>query len=167
MHQRILGTLAVCVLAISASLFVASPAQAVTGEIKRGSKCMYLITFSVRSNLKLGLCGRVGTAKRQGAGTYGGHPAIFVRWQTSQGYWCIDSAAQTSGNVRIKDCNGGSYQKLEVFNGSVQGTKVLKSVGAYEEQGVHRCISVSNTAGAKMKWATCDIWSTAQHFKFV
>jgi hypothetical protein len=135
--------------------------------IKRGSKCMFLTgSASDYTGLTLGTCGLVGSSlQRISAGKYNGHDAIIIQWPWTNPI-CVDSLAQTSGRVNVHECNGGNYQWFEVFNGSVSGTKVLKSIGAWEHQHLHRCISASNTAGAKMTWATCNTASSAQQFKF-
>ncbi|GAB1645786.1 hypothetical protein [Krasilnikovia sp. MM14-A1259] len=46
--------------------------------------------------------------------------------------------------VRTNACNSGSYQQFEVFNGSVAGTVVLKSLGIWQNKGLHRCIQVDD-----------------------
>jgi hypothetical protein len=155
---------------ISAVAVIAVPqvAQAATWQsIKRGSKCMFLTASgSDYAGLTLGGCGLVGSSiERVSAGKYNGHDAIIIQWPMTHPY-CVDSLGQTSGRVNVHPCNGGNYQWFEVFNGSAAGTKVLKSIGAWEHQHVHRCISASNTAGVKMTWATCNTASAAQQFKF-
>lgn len=149
------------------TLFVAAqPTEAAAYQsIKRGTKCMFLSGSSPNyTGLVLGTCGRIGSSlHRDSKGTYNGHPTIQVRWPLTHPP-CIDSHRQTSGRVNLHDCNSSRYQWLEVFNGSAPGTKVLKSIGAWQYQRVHRCIQVINRE--KMTWVACNTRSSAQQFKF-
>ena len=144
--------------------FAATPAQAASYQsIKHGSYCLFTPNFY---DVTLNTCGLVGSAiQRVSKGKYGGHDAIQIKWPVTNPY-CVDSLAQRSGHVHTHTCNSGNYQWFEVFYGSASGTRVLKSIGAWEHQRVHICISSSNTKGAAMTFATCNTASAAQQFKF-
>ena len=79
---------------------------------------------------------------------------------------CLDSHAATNGGAAwVIRCNGGNYQKWEVFYPS-NGTRVFKSYGSYTQQRLHLCLSVSgnhavimqtcNTANTKQQWWSAD-----------
>ncbi|MBG0569108.1 hypothetical protein [Actinoplanes aureus] len=146
--------------------FAAAPAQAVWWQsIKRGALCMFL-ALDTSTPVSLNGCGLVGSAlKRVGRGAHNGHRLIQIKLPSTYPY-CLDSRAQRTGYVRSHPCNRGSYQLLEVFAGSKPRTVVLKSLGAWQHQRVHICISSGNAKGSKMKWAPCHTRSTAQQFRY-
>ena len=75
---------------------------------------------------------------------------------------CLDSHAATSGGAAwVVRCNGGNYQKWEVFYPS-NGTRVFKSYGAYTQQGLHLCLSSSGDHAVIM--ATCNANAARQQW---
>jgi hypothetical protein len=162
MKLKIRRFLAGALIATLAVIGVPQAAQAASTQyIKHASGCMW----GQSGYVTLNRCGVVGAALyRFSHGTYNGHPVVSVVFDANS--MCIDSLAQTSGYVRTHACNNGNYQFFEVFNGSASGTKVLKSIGAWEHQRVHICISSSSSLGARMTFATCNTAASAQQFKF-
>jgi hypothetical protein len=145
----------------------AAEASGQSPYVRKGSYCIFVPSGSAGASLVMGGCGLVGTMTHQDtSSTYNGHPIIFIRWGEDFGTpYCVDNLAQASGQVRDHACNGGNYQKLEVFDvGS--GKKVLKSLGAYTGNGRNLCLSAGSAKNAALVWATCNTSSTSQQFNW-
>ena len=98
---------------------------------------------------------------------YNGHRVVSIQFPGNG--LCIDELGNTSAvavRVGTHACNSGYYQQFEVFNGSVSGTVVLKSLGAALGKGKNFCIQADKRAGTDMKWNDCGTTNTYQQFKF-
>jgi hypothetical protein len=165
------GILAAVLATLVAVIAAPQAAQAagVSPYVKKGSYCIFVSSGSAGAPLVMGGCGLVGSMLRQDtSSTYNGHPLIFIRYGADYGPpypYCVDNLAQASGQVHDHACNGGNYQKLEVFDvGS--GKKVLKSLGAYTGNGRNLCLSAGTASNAALVWATCNTASTSQQFNW-
>jgi hypothetical protein len=163
-RKIVAGTL-VGVLAVLALPGVAQAAGQ-SPYVRKGSYCMFTPD---RYAVTMSGCGLVGTLRRHDTGrTYNGHPLVKIQWDWAapSDSVCLDSLAQRSGSVHLHACNGGDYQLLEVFNGPVPGSKVLKSIGAWTHQGVHICLSAGSANNATVVWATCNTNASSQQFNW-
>lgn len=143
--------------------FVATPTQAAgrNEENRHASGCMW----GQNGVVSLNRCGVIAASLyRWPEPNYNGHQVVSIAFSANS--MCIDSGAQTSGSVRTHPCNHGNYQFFEVFYGSVSGTRVLKSIGAWEHQHVHICIYSTTYLTDTMRWGTCNTKNAADQFKF-
>lgn len=146
----------------SAGARAGSPAQAAAQKIQKNTGLIGCVA-GYSSTISTANCTNAATnVKRTSRTAYHGHSVISVQFLKTKR--CIDSAAQTSGDVHVKACNSGNYQFLEVFDGKKKGTKVLKSIGAWEHQGVHRCLTIMGDGGVSMAWTGCNVASDRQQF---
>jgi hypothetical protein len=142
-----------------------SPASAASQKIEtRGGGLIGCLTASTTTVTSANCSNKSTNLVRSSHGTYNGHPVLQVKF--SNHGLCIDSGAKKSGDVKVHACNTGNYQYLEVFNGTTKGTKVLKSIGAWEHQRVHICLDNNGDAGVPLFWKTCSVSDSQQQFTY-
>lgn len=164
MRMAVLSAVALAATVATMSVGM-SPAQAASQKIEtRGGGLIGCLTASTTTVSSANCSSSSTNLQRISHGTYNGHPVVQVKF--SNHGLCIDSGAQRSGNAKVHACNSGNYQYLEVFNGSISGRKVLKSIGAWEHQGVHICLDNDGDAGVPVFWTTCNTSDSQQQFTF-
>ena len=155
---------AAVLLALCASLVVASPAQAVSyRDLKsaRYGSCHYAYSDPVEGHF-LERCSttpaRYGNWAITRVGYYNNHPLWVLKRQKGT---CL-GVGHSSGIVYLhSSCNPkGSKNVWEVFT-TASGRYVLKSFGAYQSWRRHSCLNFNGAdGGAKPQLGACSLTST-------
>ncbi len=160
-----IASAAALLLALCAALLAAVPAHAASyRDLKsvRYGTCLYAYGDPLE-DIYLQRCdtkpAKYGNWKVTNVGYYNNHQLWVL---TRQKGWCLGVGGNATANYLYSECEPkGSKNVWEVFT-TKTGRYVLKSFGAYQSWGQHKCLTFNGPyGGGRPQLGTCSLIATA------